>query len=57
MTKNTKTQQALSVVQTFIDEWLPGSNDDPHADFGNWAVEQVLWNEELPRERILEITA
>ena len=44
-------------MQTFIDEWLPGSNDDPHADFGNWAVEQVLWNEELPRERILEITA
>jgi hypothetical protein len=54
--KNT-TQQALSVVQTFIDEWLPRSNDDRHKAFGNWAVEQVLWNQELPREQILELTA
>jgi len=58
MTKKiTKTQQAFSVVKPFVDEWLPRSDDNLHAAFGNWAVEQVLWNDNLTREQILDVTS
>lgn len=50
-TRTNRRQQALDLVQPFLDEWLERVPSHSAA-FRNWAVEQLLWDFDLSREEI-----
>ncbi len=56
VTKKTKTEQAFSVIEPFIEEWEERSSDE-HAAFRDWAVGQILWDDMLSTTDITDITA
>ena len=44
-------EEALTVVEPFLNEWSSRSSDHPSA-FRNWAVEQLLWDRNLSTEQV-----
>lgn len=54
--KKQRREQALSEVQTFLDEWLSRSGTKPAA-FRDWAVEQALWEQGLSPAEVQQVTA
>jgi hypothetical protein len=54
--KKSARQQALDFVSQFLDDWQ-SRTPDRNAAFRDWAVEQVLWSEDLGWEAIKRVTA
>ena len=52
-TRRDREEQAYEIIRPFIEEWLEKTGVEFEA-FRNWAVEQILWDENLSAEQVEE---